>query len=201
MATRSRRRDACRRGEPREKGERVMMVRGSEASSNLVRRGGLAAALGVLWTASALITASKPRGCIGDECEFRTMREGGALDSILFLLALLLFALGTAALVARLRSAGRLGRLGRAGLIFIALGAALGATGMVLNVWISSLVSAFIIPGLLAVIVGFVLLAVAVLGGGVLPRWAAGCCRAGRRCCSSWALWRCSGSTTRTGRR
>ncbi len=150
-----------------------MMVRGSEASSNLVRRGGLAAALGVLWTASALITASKPRGCIGDECEFRTMREGGALDSILFLLALLLFALGTAALVARLRSAGRLGRLGRAGLIFIALGAALGATGMVLNVWISSLVSAFIIPGLLAVIVGFVLLAVAVLGGGVLPRWAA----------------------------
>ena len=92
---------------------------------------------------------------------------------MLFLLALLLFAVGTAALLARLRNAGRLGRLGRVGLIVAATGAALGAAGMILNIWDSSLVPAFIIPGLLAVIVGFVLLAVAVLRGGVLPRWAA----------------------------
>lgn len=143
-------------------------------SPETIRKGGLAAALGgVFWISSALLTASKPRGCIGDECEFRTMREGGALDSMLFLLALLLFAVGTAALVARLRNAGRLGRLGRVGLIVAATGAALGAAGMILNIWDSSLVPAFIIPGLLAVIVGFVLLAVAVLRGGVLPRWAA----------------------------
>ena len=142
-------------------------------SSRVIRWSGLAAGLGgVLWISSALITASRPRGCIGDECEFRTMRETGALDGILFLLALLLFAVGTAALVARLRNAGSLGRSGRAGLIFIAAGAASGATGLVLNVWDSSLVPAFIIPGLLAVIVGFVLLAIAVLRSGALPRGA-----------------------------
>lgn len=142
-------------------------------SSRAIRWSGLAAVLGgVFWISSALLTASRPRGCIADECEFRTMRETGALDGILFLLALLLFAIGTVALVARLRSSGSLGRLGRAGLIFIAVGAALGAVGMVLNVWDSSLVPAFVIPGLLAVIVGFVLLAIAVLRSGALPRWA-----------------------------
>ena len=142
-------------------------------SPDTVRKGGLATALsGVFWISSALLTASKPQGCIGDECEFRTMRETGALDSALFLLALLLFAFGTAALVARLRNADRLGRLGRAGLILAAIGATLGATGMLLNFWDSSLVPAFIIPGLLAVIVGFLLLGVAALRSGTLPRWA-----------------------------
>lgn len=142
-------------------------------SPETIRKGGLAAALGgVFWISSAILTASRPRGCIGDECEFRTMREGGALDSMLFLLALLLFAVGTAALVARLRSAGRFGRLGRAALILAAIGAALGATGMLLNVFDSSLVPAFIIPGLLAVIVGFSLLGAAVLRSGALPPWA-----------------------------
>lgn len=142
-------------------------------SPDAIRKGGLAAVLGgVFWVSSALLTAAKPRGCIGGECEFRTMRETGALDSALFLLALLLFAVGTAALVARLRNTGGLGRLGRAALILAATGAALGAAGMVLNLWDSSLVPAFIIPGLLAVIFGFLLLGVAVLRSGALPRWA-----------------------------
>jgi hypothetical protein len=142
-------------------------------SPDTIRKGGLAAvAGGVFWISSALITASKPRGCIGDECDFRTMRETGALDSILFLLALLLFAVGTGALVARLRNTGSLGRLGRTGLVFIAVGASLATIGMVLNVWDFSLVPAFIIPGLLAVIVGFLLLGVAVLRSEALPRWA-----------------------------
>ena len=83
-------------------------------SPDTIRKGGFAAVLlgGVFWISSALLTASRPRGCIGDECEFRTMRETGALDSGLFLLALLLFAVGTAALVARLRNADRLSGLG-----------------------------------------------------------------------------------------
>lgn len=142
-------------------------------SPDTIRKGGLAVVLGgVFWISGALLTASRPRGCIGDECAFRTMRETRALDGILFILSLLLFATGTAALAARLRNAGRLGRLGRAGLILAAVGAALGAVGMVLNVWDSSLVPAFIIPGLLAVIVGFLLLGVAALRSGTLPRWA-----------------------------
>jgi hypothetical protein len=43
---------------------------------------------------------------------------------------------------------------------------------MTLEVWNSGLVPAFIIPGLLAVIAGFLLLGVAVLRAGALPRWA-----------------------------
>jgi hypothetical protein len=43
---------------------------------------------------------------------------------------------------------------------------------MTLNVWHSGLVPAFIIPGLLAVIAGFLLLGVAVLRSEALPRWA-----------------------------
>jgi hypothetical protein len=62
--------------------------------------------------------------------------------------------------------------LGRAGLILAAIGAALGAVGMVLNVRDSSLVPAFIIPGLLAVIAGFLLLGVSALRSGTLLRWA-----------------------------
>ena len=94
-------------------------------SPEKIRKGGLAAVVGgVFWISGALLTASKPRGCIGDECELRTMRETGAFDIILFLLALLLFAVGTAALVARLLNTDRLGRPGRAGLILDAVGAA-----------------------------------------------------------------------------
>ncbi len=69
-------------------------------SSSLIRWSGLAAMLGgVLWTTSAVIHASKPRGCIAEECAFRPMRESGALDGTLMLLSLLLFAVGVVGLV------------------------------------------------------------------------------------------------------
>ena len=93
------------------------------SSSNLIRWGGLAAMLGgMLWIIGAVIHASKPRGCVAEECAFRPMRESGALDGILTLLSLLLFAVGVMGLVILARSAGRFGKMGKAGVVIAAKG-------------------------------------------------------------------------------
>lgn len=149
------------------------------ASQFLIRWSGFAAILGGgLWMAGIILTASKPRGCIGDECAFRPMREGGPLDTTLFLLAVLLLAAGVAELVIRARNAGRFGGMGRIGLVASAVGISL--------LIISSLVQAIffggdfplmpyvVIPGGLALVAGFLLLGLAILRARVLPRWAAG---------------------------
>jgi hypothetical protein len=167
------------------------------SSSNLVRWGGLAAMLGgALFVVSALLIASMPRGCIGDECELRPMRETGVAGTLL-MLALLLVVVGAAGLVIRVRNAGRLGRLGKAGIVVAAIGAALPVIGgLVQGILFDGdypLVPLFVIPGVLALVVGFVLLGLAVLQAGVLPRWAAVLLVVGR--------WRCWGSTTRTRKR
>ena len=147
-------------------------------SSSLIRWGGLAAMVGgALWVIGTLIHASKPRGCIVQECAFRPMRETGVLDGILMLVSFLLFVAGAAGLVILAWSAGRFGRMGNTG-------AAIGAVGAALLV-VASLVQAFffrgdfplmpyfVIPGVLALIAGVLLLGVAVLRAGVLPRWVA----------------------------
>jgi hypothetical protein len=76
------------------------------SSTDLVRRGGLAAVLGgALFVVSALLIASMPQGCIGDECELRPIRENGVAGWHL-MLALLLVVMGAAGLVVRVRRAG-----------------------------------------------------------------------------------------------
>jgi hypothetical protein len=147
------------------------------SSSDLVRRGGLAAMLGgALFVVSALLIASMPRGCIGDECELRPMRETGVAGALL-MLALLLVVIGAAGLVLRVRLAGRLGRLGKTGIVVAAVGAALPVIGGLLQGVLFEgdypLMPLFVIPGVLALVVGFALLGLAVLQARVLPRWAA----------------------------
>ena len=134
---------------------------------------------GALWVAWAVVHALQPMGCVGDECDLpgRSMREGSPLGHALFITALLVLAAGVFGLVSRVRAAGRLGRIGRVGLVASAAGVA--------TVVVAGLVQAllfggdfwampyFVIPAVLAVVVGFVLLGVAILRSGVLPRWAA----------------------------
>jgi hypothetical protein len=131
---------------------------------------------GALFVVSALLIASMPRGCIGDECELRPMRETG-LAGALLTLALLLVVVGAAGLVVRVRRAGRLGRLGKTGIVVAAVGAALPVIGsLVQGVLFDGdypLMPFFVIPGVLALVVGFVLLGLAVLQARVLPHWAA----------------------------
>ncbi len=147
-------------------------------SSSLIRWSGLAAMLGgVLWMIGAVIHASKPRGCIAEECAFRPMRESGALDGILMLLSLLLFAVGVAGLVTLVRRSGRFGKAGKAGGLIGAAGVALLVIASLIQSVVFGgdflLMPYFVIPGLLATVVGLVLLGVAILQSRVLPRWTA----------------------------
>ena len=65
-------------------------------SSNLIRWGGLAAILGgLIWIVAAIITASKPQGCIGPESDVLAMRDISDV-ALLLLLALLLSAMALA---------------------------------------------------------------------------------------------------------
>jgi len=132
---------------------------------------------GMLWIIGAVIHASKPRGCVAEECAFRPMRESGALDGILTLLSLLLFAVGVMGLVILARSAGRFGKMGKAGVVIGAAGVALLViSGLIQGIVFGGdfpLMPYFVIPGLLALVVGLVLLGVAILRSRVLPRWAA----------------------------
>ncbi len=143
-----------------------------------VRWCGMAAMLGgALWVIGTLIHASKPRGCVAQECAFRPMRESGVLDGILMLLSLLLFAAGAMGLVVLARRLGRFGKTGNAGVVVGAIGAALlVVSGLIQALFFGGdfpLMPYFVIPGVLALVVGFVLLGIAILAAGVLPRWGA----------------------------
>lgn len=143
-----------------------------QRSPDLIRLGALAAMIGGgLFVLLAVVTASMTRGCIAEECAYRTMREspfgGGAV------LALLLVGAGAVALLILARDAGRFGWLGWAGLAAAAVGIALVAIGVALNASDSPLVPAFVIPGGLALAAGFLLIGLAVLRARVLPWWAA----------------------------
>jgi hypothetical protein len=104
------------------------------------------------------------------------MRETGAAGALLTL-ALLLVAIGAAGLVIRIRDAGRFGTLARTGIVLGALGTALPVLGSLVQGILFEgdypLMPYFVIPGVLALVAGFVLLGIAVLRAGVLPRWAA----------------------------
>jgi hypothetical protein len=69
------------------------------------------------------------------------------------------------------------GALGKTGAVVAAVGAALPVIGGLVQGLLYDgdypLMPYFVIPGLLALVVGFVLLGIAVLLAGVLPRWAA----------------------------
>ena len=148
------------------------------SSSALIRWGGLAAMLGgTLWSIATVVHASKPRGCIAAECATRPMRESDALDGILTLPSVLLFAVGAAGLVALVGSAGRFGRTGKAGAVIGAGGAAVLVIATPIQAIFFAgdfpLMPYFVVPGLLAAVVGFLLAGIAILRSGVMPRWVA----------------------------
>ena len=131
---------------------------------------------GALSVVSAVVIASMPRGCIGDECASQQMRDTGVAGALL-MLALLLVVVGAAGLVIRVRNAGRFGRLGKTGAVVGAVGVALPVIGSFIQGILFDgdypLMPYFVIPGVLALVVGFVLLGLAVLRAGMLPPWAA----------------------------
>jgi hypothetical protein len=151
----------------------------SNTDSNEFTRwsGAAAVAGGALWSLAAVLHSLKPRGCIADECQTRSMRESGAVDGILTLSSMLLILAGAAGLVLLVRRAGRFGRAGRTGVVLAAAGFAVLLAASVVQALAFGgdfpLMPYFVIPGLLAAVTGFLLVGVTVLRAGVLPRWAA----------------------------
>ena len=141
--------------------------------SKLIQWSGLAALLGgALIVLYAVTTASMSSGCIGEiECATREMRDTGSIDALL-MLGFLLVAAGAVGLVLSLREIGQFGWLARAGGIVGAVGfalAVLAAITAAMTGGMSPLMPYFVVPGLLAIIVGFLLLAAPVLRARALP--------------------------------
>jgi hypothetical protein len=87
-------------------------------SSVAVRWCGLAAMLGgLLWSLGFAHHATKPRGCIAEECLTRQMRASTALDGVLISSAMVLIVAGAVGLLLLIRRSGRVGALARAGLV------------------------------------------------------------------------------------
>lgn len=147
-------------------------------SDRFVRWAGAAGIVGgVLWVISTVLHASRPVGCLAEECAHRPMRESSAVEGMLNLGALLLFAVTAAALIVLVRRAGRFGTLGKAATVLALVGGSvLMLAGLVQALVFDGdflLMPHFVIPGVASLIIGFVLLAATVLRSGVLPRWAA----------------------------
>ena len=141
-------------------------------SSNLIRWSGAAAVLGgILWIVPAIVTAFKPRGCIGLECEVSTMRDTSDVTPFL-LLALLLSTVGLAGVAIQAWNIERFGRLAKAGVALYGVGVALFVLGTILTA-ISEVFWVLMLPAGLALIAGLVLTGIAAFKTGVLPRWVA----------------------------
>ena len=123
---------------------------------------------GILWIVPAIITAFKPRGCIGLECDVSAMRDTSDVAPFL-LVALLLSAVGLAGVAIRAWNTGRFGRLAKAGVAFYGAGVALFILGTALTA-ISEVFWVLMLPAGLALIVGLVLKGIAMFRTGVLPR-------------------------------
>jgi len=149
------------------------------SKSSLIRWAGIAAMLGgVLLIVSVVAVAFRPEGCIGSECDLpgKSHREWSALAPF-FIAALSLIATGMVGLVTRAWTSDRFGRLGRIGQDSSLVGVALlGMGGAIQEIYFGGdfpLMPGFVIPGVLALVVGFLLLGIAILRASVLPRWAA----------------------------
>ena len=145
----------------------------------LLHRGGLAIILaGVLWMAFALVLSSQPEGCFGAVCDLpgRTYRTWGPLAPALFIAAAVLLIGGMVAVGWYAWNRPRFGMLGRVGLLLSAVGGALIASGTAIQAlffnWDFPLMPFFVIPGWLALIMGFLLLGSALLRAQMVPRWA-----------------------------
>lgn len=136
---------------------------------------GLGAMLGgSLWVLWAILVAGKPEGCVGAECDLARRSSRDYSDLVPLLAgAVLLIAAGVVGLVVLARAVGRFGRLGRWGVGIGVAGAVTLATALTIQGIIYDgdfpHMPTVVIPAGLAMAIGFLLFAIAVLR--VLPRW------------------------------
>lgn len=131
----------------------------------LPRWSGVAAILGgLMCVLAAFLHSLEPTGCIGLDCETREMRSATDIVPALTPTAALLVLIGIAGLTLMARQSARFKKLADSGLISAAAGLALLFLGALIQAaffngdfpWMPL----FVIPGLLGVIVGFVLIGI-----------------------------------------
>lgn len=140
------------------------------------RWSGAAAMLGgLLFAVGAVLHSLQPIGCEGMECETRAMRSTTAVAGIAGIAAGLLILIGIAGLSLLARQSHRNTRLANAALASAAVGFAVVLLAVLIQLvffdgdwpWMPFVV----IPGMLAVVVGFFLIGIFILRSHVLPRW------------------------------
>ncbi|GAC1390692.1 MAG: hypothetical protein NVSMB38_09030 [Ktedonobacteraceae bacterium] len=133
---------------------------------------------GVLWMAFAMVLSSRPEGCVDAACDLpgRSYRTFGTLAPGLFIAAALFLVGGVAVVAWSAWKRADFGMVGRVGLLLSAVGGALIAVPLVIQMLFFNgdfpLMPFFVIPGLLALIVGFLLLGSALVRARMVPRWA-----------------------------
>jgi hypothetical protein len=140
------------------------------------RWAGAAAILGGLLCAlAAFLHNLQPIGCIGMDCETGAMRSATGFVSLAGGAASLFTLLGIAGMTLLARRSGHHRKVANASLLTAAVGFIILFSGVLIQTaffagdypWMPL----FVIPGLLAVITGFLMIGVFILRSGVFPRW------------------------------
>ena len=137
---------------------------------------GAAAMLGgALCVLAAFLHNLQPIGCIGMDCQAGAMRSATGVVSLAGPAASLFILVGIAGMALLARRSGQHRKLAKAGLVTAAVGFILLLTGAVIQTAFFagdfSGMPYFVIPGLLAVVAGFLMIGVIILRSGVFPRW------------------------------
>jgi hypothetical protein len=140
------------------------------------RWAGAAAMLGgVLCVLAAILHNLEPVGCIGMDCETTALRSATGFVPVAAAAASLLILVGVAGLALLAQRSGQHLKLANAGLVAAAVGFILLFTGGLIQAAFFAGdfpgMPYFVIPGLLAVIAGFLMIGMVILRSGVLPRW------------------------------
>jgi hypothetical protein len=128
---------------------------------------------GLAWCAACLVHNTLPQGCIGDQCDTRSMRGSNLGGQVLLGISgvlLVVTGVGLLVLARRRRPLARLGRTaGASGAVGLTLLAAAAVVSLVDNNWEG--MPALVVPGLLLLVVGLGLVALLILRAGIVPRW------------------------------
>lgn len=140
--------------------------------------GACAVVTGAVWILNMLVTAAQPAGCIGDEaCSLpgASLRPNPPYLAALSSVTLVLFVCTSVGLVLLAYRRGRLGRTGKSGAALTGFGVVWLCCGLAVQaLWPDAgddLMPGFVVPGVMSLLLGVLLIAIAVIRSGLLPRW------------------------------
>ncbi|WP_299166327.1 hypothetical protein [uncultured Arthrobacter sp.] len=148
----------------------------TSSSRQLTRVAGPAAMAGGLLGALAIFLHSlQPSGCVGSECGSQSMRAASSVVTGVGAVAALLVLIGVVGLTLIARRSGQSPKLMNAGLAFAAVGFLVLLAAVIIQAAFFggdfTGMPYFVVVGMVALIIGFVLIGIFILRSGVLPRW------------------------------